>query len=181
MKAVKFVPLAFLLFAAATLQTASAQEASLGDNAQITGEGLGQLAFMVIPLPGVPCFSPVFLPNPAPSVPLSSTGQLGGRVFLDINANGVFDGGDSKLAGWKVRIRMKNFPWSSHYTTTDSEGFFASGMIPAPKQYVITAHPPAPIPFFSGYGKKKATSIPMLSSIVDIPVPAIAPVGPPIG
>jgi len=97
-----------------------------------------------------------------------STGQIAGVVYLDNNCNKIFDAGDQPLPFHRVRIRLKG-TLLVRYRYTDSNGFYDSGPLPAPANYVIS----------SGYynlgvrsgGRTVKRALPLLGVLADVPIP----------
>ncbi len=64
----------------------------------------------------------------APGCPNLAVGSICGRKFSDTNFNGVFDGGDTPIAGWSVVL---NGPGGPYFAITDANGNYCFTNVPA--------------------------------------------------
>lgn len=87
------------------------------------------------------------LPNSASAttqvaVPDTNSGSLSGRVFLDRNNNGIFDSGETGLAGITVNLLAAGTSTVIQTTTTDSQGNYLFDELPAGNYDIKVVRPP---------------------------------------
>lgn len=69
--------------------------------------------------------------NTQSTIPDTNTARLSGRVFLDNNNNGIFEGTDVALGGLTVNLRNAGTSTVVRTTTTDSQGLYEFTNLPA--------------------------------------------------
>ncbi len=106
--------------------------------------GYGSLILEPRRAPWVSTSTPTPTPTPSPTptpTETPATGIISGRVFADLNHNGVFDPGESGVAGAFIRI-LRNGTLLEGETTTSPEGTFNFPAL-TPGYYAISESPPA--------------------------------------
>ncbi len=114
------------------------------DSAQVLAD-YGRLALSTEEAPWVPQATPTPTPTPTPTVtptpsPTPSWGTIRGRVFIDVNHNGIEDEGEPGLAGALVRVLKGGSQLAGEVTTGENGQFLFTNLEPA--YYVVTESPP---------------------------------------